>query len=94
MRSLAVGRLYLNRCTQLEYFFLGLDAEQISEPQEAAITPIILTRRDFRAMIDRGEIEQAAIMAIMGYALAVLNVDLLLDPIEKIRAAAQEVPKR
>jgi ADP-ribose pyrophosphatase len=84
--SLGSGRLYLNRCTQTEYIFLGLDAEPVANARpESGITTVVMPRDTFHQMVVRDEIEQTAIMSIFGLASAKLGIDLMRDPIDEIR---------
>ena len=83
---LGAGRLYLNRCTQAEHLFLGLDAEPIANTHpESGITTVIMPRDTFRQMVLRDEVEQTAIMSIFGLVSAKLGIDLMRDPIDEIR---------
>lgn len=83
---LGSGRLYLNRCTQTEYIFLGLDAEPVANVRpENGITTVVMPRDAFRQMVLRDEVEQTAIMSIFGLVSARLGIDLLRDPIDEIR---------
>lgn len=86
MIPLGTGRLYLNRCTQREHFFLGLDSIAVSgsRPEPEIVTDLI-TRSTFHRMVQRDEIEQAAILSLIGMTSARFGVDLLRDPIDKIR---------
>ena len=84
---LGSGRLYLNRCTQVEHLFLGLDAEPVSGRQpEPGIETVVVSRDEFHGMVLRNEVEQTAIMSIFGIVSAKLGVDLMRDPIDRIRA--------
>ena len=92
---LGVGRLYLNRCTQREYLMIGLDAEPVvGAHPESGITPIVMPRREFHAMVCRDEIEQTAVLSFVGLASAKLGIDLIRDPIEIIRRRVQESFRR
>ncbi len=83
---LGSGRLYLNRCTQTEHLFLGLDAEPVAGAHpESGITTVAMPRDTFRQMVLRNEIEQTAIMSIFGLVSAKLGIDLIRDPIDEIR---------
>lgn len=83
---LGSGRLYLNRCTQTEHLFVGLDSEPVSGARpEGGITTVVMPRDAFRQMALRNEVEQTAILAIFGFVSAKLGVDLLRDPIDEIR---------
>lgn len=83
---LGAARLYLNRCTQAEHLFLGLDAEPVANAHpESGITTVVVARDVFRQMVLRDEIEQTAIMSIFGLVSAKLGVDLMRDPIDEIR---------
>jgi len=83
---LGSGRLYLNRCTQTEYIFLGLDAEPVANVRpESGITTVVMPRDTFRQMVLRDGVEQTAIMSIFGLVSARLGIDLLRDPIDEIR---------
>lgn len=86
MVPLGTGRLYLNRCTQREHFFLGLEAIAVSGSRpEPGIVPDLISRQTFHRMVQRDEIEQAAILSLIGMTSARFGVDLLRDPIAKIR---------
>ena len=83
---LGAGRLYLNRCTQAEHMFLGLDAEPVVNARpENGITTIVMPRNTFHQMVLRDEVEQTAIMSIFGLISAKLGIDLMRDPIDEIR---------
>lgn len=83
---LGSGRLYLNRCTQTEHIFLGLDAEPVADVRpESGITTVVTPRAAFHQMVLRDEVEQTAIMSIFGLVSARLGIDLLRDPIDEIR---------
>ncbi len=83
---LGSGRLYLNRCTQTEYIFLGLDAEPVANARsEDGIATVVVPRNAFHQMVLRDEIEQTAIMSIFGLASAKLGIDLMRDPIDEVR---------
>lgn len=89
--SLGSGRLYLNRCTQREHLFLGIDAVAVAgTPAEAGITPILVPRTSFHEMVLRDGMEQTAIMSLIGLASARLGIDLIRDRIERIRRRVQE----
>jgi len=91
MYPLGSGRLYLNRCTQREHLFLGIDAVPVARaPGEAGITPILVPRMNFREMVIRNEVEQTAILSLIGSASAKLDIDLFKDPIEHIRRRVKE----
>lgn len=84
---LGSGRLYLNRCTQTEHLFLGLDAEPVAgRRSEPGIETVVVSRDAFHGMVLRNEVEQTAIMSIFGIVSAKMGIDLLRDPIDRIRA--------
>lgn len=84
---LGSGRLYLNRCTQTEHLFLGLDAEPVAGRRpEQGIETVVVSRDAFHGMVLRNEVEQTAIMSIFGLVSAKLGIDLLRDPMDRIRA--------
>lgn len=88
---LGVGRLYLNRCTQREHLFLGIDAIPVAGALvEAGITPLLVPRASFHEMVLRDEMEQTAVLSLIGLASAKLDIDLIRDPVERIRRRAQE----
>lgn len=91
MCPLGSGRLYLNRCTQREYLFLGIDAVAVAgAPVESGITPVLVPRASFHEMVLRDEMEQTAVLSLIGLASAKLGIDLIRDPIEHIRRSVQE----
>jgi ADP-ribose pyrophosphatase len=88
---LGSGRLYLNRCTQREHLFLGIDAIAVAgAPVEAGITPLLVPRASFHEMVLRDEMEQTAVLSLIGLASAKLGIDLIRDPVERIRRRVQE----
>ncbi|MDP2330675.1 MAG: NUDIX hydrolase [Reyranella sp.] len=91
MCPLGSGRLYLNRCTQREHLFLGIDAVAVAGASvEAGIAPILVSRASFHEMVLRDEMEQTAVLSLIGLASAKLGIDLIRDPIEDIRRRVQE----
>ncbi len=83
---LGSGRLYLNRCTQSEHIFLGLDAEPVADARpERGITPVVMPRDAFLRIVMRDGVEQTAIMSIFGLVSAKFGIDLMRDPIDGIR---------
>ena len=91
MCALGSGRLYLNRCTQREHLFLGIDAVAIAGASvEAGITPVLVPRARFHEMVMRDEMEQTAVLSLIGLASTKLGIDLIRDPIEHIRRSVQE----
>lgn len=91
MCPLGSGRLYLNRCTQREYLFLGIDAVAVAgAPVEAGITPVLVPRARFHEMVLRDEMEQTAVLSLIGLASAKLGIDLIRDSIEHVRRSVQE----
>lgn len=91
MCPLGSGRLYLNRCTQREHLFLGIDAVPVAgAPGEVGIVPVLVPRTSFHEMVLRDEMEQTAVLSLIGLASARLDIDLIRDPVERIRRRVQE----
>jgi ADP-ribose pyrophosphatase len=78
------GRLLPNRCAWQEFFAVGLDADPVAYDAEPGTETLIVARPDFRRMIAAGEIEQSAVICLLGMATITLGVDLLTASIVSI----------
>ena len=92
---LAPGRLHLNRGTHIEHLVLAFDARPIEQAVvEAGIEPVIVTRADFRKMVQEDRIEQVVALSFLGLAAAKLGVDMLQDPIDLIHERMRDEVER
>jgi ADP-ribose diphosphatase len=88
---LGPGRVHLNRCTHREHFVLGIDAVPVlGQRIETALSPLIISRAEFREMVREDRFQQIAALSFFAMASAKLDLDLLSDPIDRIRDRVHE----
>lgn len=89
------GRLQMNRMANQEHLLLAFDARpQPDVAAEAGVEPVVMSRAELRRQLCDGQIEQIVAFSFLGFAAAKFGVDLLADPIDRIKQAVLSTERK
>jgi 8-oxo-dGTP pyrophosphatase MutT (NUDIX family) len=80
--------LMMNRTNIKNHLYFCISGDMLADHQpEKGIEKVILSRQSFKSLISQGDYFQLAGLGILQLASLHLNVDVLNDPIDKIKTA-------